>query len=218
MKIDCHVPDGTSGDWRVETFTVTEDDVRFHNLRAAIHGDSRFMRPGTYKRLMRGGTVVMSNTSSELHDHVEPVRLARGEVLINGLGLGVVLQGVIDKPEVTHVTVIEKSPDVIKLVAPTFFCGTLPQPMMPEKNKLESPIVYERDDKRLTVILADAYTWKPPRGVRYNVVWHDIWDNICADNLDGMAKLHRKYGRRCNWQGSWCKWECGYGRFGRYRR
>ena len=32
---------------------------------------------------------------------------------------------------------------------------------------------------------------------------HDIWDDICLDNLETMATLHRKYGRRCDWQGSW---------------
>jgi hypothetical protein len=34
------------------------------------------------------------------------------------------------------------------------------------------------------------------KGKRYDMVWHDIWDDICSDNLEGMAKLHRKYGDR----------------------
>jgi hypothetical protein len=86
--------------------------------------------------------------------------------------------------QVTHVTVIEKSPDVIKLVGPSFA------------------------DPRVTIIEADAYTYQPPKGIRYNAVWHDIWDNICGDNTEGMGKLHRKYGRRTDWQDSWCKAEC----------
>jgi hypothetical protein len=36
-------------------------------------------------------------------------------------------------------------------------------------------------------------------------VWHDIWLDLCTDNLEGMGKLHRKYGRRTDWQGSWEK-------------
>jgi hypothetical protein len=60
-------------------------------------------------------------------------------------------------------------------------------------------------DPRLTVICASAYDWQPPKGVRYNAVWHDIWDNLCTDNLVEMARLHRKYARRCDWQGSWGK-------------
>ena len=57
---------------------------------------------------------------------------------------------------------------------------------------------------------ADALEYKPPRGEQYDVVWHDIWPNICTDNLPEMHKLHRKYGRRCNWQGSWCRAEHEY--------
>ena len=63
-------------------------------------------------------------------------------------------------------------------------------------------------DCKLNIICADALEWKPPKGTRYNAVWHDIWDNICGDNLDDMKKLHRKYGRRTNWQGSWCRDQC----------
>jgi hypothetical protein len=37
------------------------------------------------------------------------------------------------------------------------------------------------------------------------VAWHDVWANICEDNLPLMARLHRRYGRRVNWQGSWSK-------------
>lgn len=41
MKLECKVPDGTSGNWTIETFTVSENDSGFKlwNLRAAIHGD-----------------------------------------------------------------------------------------------------------------------------------------------------------------------------------
>jgi hypothetical protein len=180
------VPDGTSGDWTVETFTVDEYDARMHQLRCLFGGyGSRGVRAGTYKRLSYKNSVVMSNTPAECADHWEPIHRATGHVLLNGLGLGVVLTAILEKPEVQQVTVIELSEDVITLVGPTF-----------------------TDDARVTIIHADAFTWKPPRGVRYDVVWHDIWNEICTDNLAEMATLHRRYGRRCNWQGSWSKWEC----------
>ena len=46
------------------------------------------------------------------------------------------------------------------------------------------------------------------KGMCWNVVWPDIWNDICADNLSEMEKLHRRYARRCDWQGSWCRVEC----------
>jgi hypothetical protein len=184
MEIQVDVPDNQSGAWSVQTFTISEEAARFENMRMSFTPGmaSRSLEPGTYKRLCRNGHVVMSNTRSEINDHRHFIRLAKGSILINGLGLGVCLKAILEKPEVESVTVIEKSEDVINLVAPTFI-----------------------DDKRVTIIHADALEWKPPKSVRYDCVWHDIWDNICLDNLLTMGTLHRKYGRRCEWQDSWCR-------------
>lgn len=180
------VPEGSSGEWYVEKFTVIDEDVRVHNMRCAFKPGMgrRIMRAGTYTKLLRHRHLVMSDTPAEAMDHRAPIRAAYGSVLINGLGLGVVLKGVLADPEVTDVTVIEKSPDVIALVGPHY------------------------SDPRLAIIEADAMEWRPPKGKRYGMVWHDIWDDICADNLPQMHKLHRRYGRCSEWQGSWCRAEC----------
>jgi hypothetical protein len=58
---------------------------------------------------------------------------------------------------------------------------------------------------RVEIIQADAFSWKPPKNIRYGMVWHDIWPNICGDNYPEMKTLHRRYGRKADWQGSWCK-------------
>ena len=92
----------------------------------------------------------------------------------------------LDKPEVEHVTVVELSKDVIALVAGHYKA---------------------RYGDRLTVVHADALDWKPPKGARYDAVWHDIWPDICGDNWETMKRLHRKYGRRCDWQNSWCRYQ-----------
>lgn len=206
MNIECKVPDGVSGDWRVETFKVSKKDADWHNMRASIHGDGRFITEGTYKQLMCRGSLVMSNTPSEISDLRSIISAAKGNVLINGLGLGIVLQAVLNKEEVTKVTVIEKEMDVIRLVAPTFI-----EKMSWITEKQQMYVVSE--DKRIRIYHDDAYTWEPPKGVRYDAVWHDIWENICADNLEGMKKLHRKYARRCDWQGSWCRYQCEHNRW-----
>ncbi len=174
------VPEGVCGNWRVETFSVSEDDSSRTMFRPG-----QFVPKGTYKRLMRGGTVVMSNTPMEIRTNWEIVRRARGHVLINGLGLGMVVHQILKKPEVESLTVVEASEDVISLVSPTYI-----------------------SDPRFSVIHADAFAYIPPKEVRFQAVWHDIWDYICADNLPEMAKLHRKYGRRTEWQGSWAKEIC----------
>ena len=179
------VPDGICGDWRVETFIVDPIKSEKSRLLSQFSGRDAYIPPGEYKRLMRKNTVVMSNTPMEIRTNINFIQNAKGHVLINGLGLGMVLTAILNKTEVESVTVIEASEEVIKLVAPSF-----------------------SDSPRVNIIHANAFDYKPLKGQRFNAVWHDIWDFICADNLPEMRKLHRKYVRRSDWQGSWCRTQC----------
>lgn len=181
------VPEGESGDWKVSRFTVTEHDEEIGRLRSLFSGRGRYCPAGTYTKLTRNGVIVMSDTPDEVRDHEYFIEEAEGNILINGLGLGMVLNGCLRKPEVAHATVIEISEDVIKLV------GNYYQTLYGD---------------RLTIVHADAMAWKPPKGVWYDYVWHDIWDSICADNLKEMTTLHRRYGRIAGSQGSWCRELC----------
>jgi hypothetical protein len=186
------VPDGSSGPWSVSSYKVSKDAETFGMLRAAFSSArGRYVPAGTYKSLNRNGQIIMSNTPDEIRDCSYFFYKARDRVLINGLGLGITLDVILNKLNeddsyaVKEVIVIELSQDVINLVAPTF-------------NK----------DPRVTIINADAYEYKPVG--RFDTVWHDIWDNITSENLPGMHKLHRKYGKKTDWQGSWCRERCEY--------
>lgn len=179
---DARIPEGACGDYRIEHFSVSEEQSR----RTAIRSwRDEFVPVGDYTRLMRKGTVVMSDTPMELRTNAPIIHAAHGDVLINGLGIGMVLRKILAKPDLRSVTVIEIAPEVISLVGPSF-----------------------SHDPRVQIIEADAFDFMPPKGVRYNAVWHDIWDFICGDNLPDMHRLHRKYGRRADWQWSWCRERC----------
>lgn len=178
------VPPGISGEWRVEKFTVNKEDAAWHNVRERIKGMGRVIHPGTYTRLVRGNSIIMSDTPAEIMDHMQFIRRATGTVLINGLGIGMCLKAVLMNPKVEEVTVVELSQDVLNLSAAHYA------------------------DDRVKFVHDSAFTFKPPRGKQYDAVWHDIWDDITDENLQEMAELHRKYGRRAAWQGSWCKAEC----------
>lgn len=178
------VPDGKLGDWSITTFTLYAADVMMGNLRAIRDGNPELVcPPGTYRRLHhRTRGVVMSNTPMEVHTALEAYHGAVGRVLINGLGLGMVLEGVLAKSGVTYVRVVELDADVIALVAPHF-----------------------AGDSRVEIIHADAYEYKPAKGEVFDFVWHDIWDTIDSDNLPLMNKLTRKYSRRTIRQGVWSR-------------
>ncbi len=170
------IPDGEIGSARVETFEVSPIDSA-----AALF--SRMTVPaGTYKKLLINGRIIMSDTPDELRSHYDFIHAATGNILINGLGLGCVLNVVRHKDNVQSITVVERNPDVIELVGPVF-----------------------ADDPKITIIQDDAFTFKPTVGEKYDVVFHDIWFDICTDNLPMMHTLHRRYGRFAKEQISWSR-------------
>lgn len=176
------VPEGSKGPWTISKFVIPEQPS-VALLRMAF--DGRGIRPGTYTRLShKSRGVVMSDTTAEQRDHSSFAWAARGHVLINGLGIGMCLAAALRKDIVTKATVVEIDQDVIDLVGPSY------------------------TDPRVEIIHCSAFDYVPPKGVRYGAVWHDIWDEITSDNLPEMHKLHRKYGRKADWQGSWARDLC----------
>ncbi len=174
------IPEGEFGPWKVDRFEVQEDDSG--RLFYMLQG--RDVPAGTYTRLWRSPrTVVMSDTPAEFDDHREfwsYVRWFGGSVLIHGLGLGCAVRMAL-QAGAERVTVIELDQDVIDHVAPHL------------------------NSNRVTIYQGDALTRKWPVGSRWTVVWHDIWDTICSDNLPEMHRLHRRFGGRSLWQGSWAR-------------
>lgn len=177
-----NIPNCEKGAWKVEKFTT--DRVDFSSL---LSGRNVPLNE-TYTKLTRNGVLIMSDTPAEMSDCVAPLINAKGSCLINGLGLGMILKNVLLKTEVTDVTIVEISQDLIDLISPHY------------------------KDVRITYICEDAFKYNIPKGKKYQMVWHDIWDNICVDNLPEMTKLHKKYCKKTEWQGSWCKRECLRGR------
>lgn len=182
------VPEGQKGKWKIERFIVSEQDEKMTHMQSIFSGGRGYVPAGTYTKLSCVGRgTIMSDTPDEKRDHLHAVWKASGHCLINGLGLGMVLNAVLQRNAtlpVTKVTVIELEQDVIDLVGPHYL-----------------------SDPRVEIVNASAFDYNPPKGEKYGMVWHDIWDNICGDNLPEMTQLKRKYGRRTDWQGCWGEYE-----------
>jgi hypothetical protein len=188
MQVIVDVPEGVAGDWRIEKITVSQVEADLFNFGNSLNGCSdRDIDPGTYTRLMYQGTVVMSDTPAEKRDHLEFISRAKGHILINGLGLGYAVEACGRKSSVQRITVIEKSSDVL-LLSKQHYLNKYPD--------------------KVEIIHADAFTWTPPKGARYDAVWHDIWNHIGSDNLKEMDQLHQKYKGISDWQGSWGRRDC----------
>jgi hypothetical protein len=182
------VPPGQQGVATVKHFEVSQKGSAFTAMRAAVRGTrDEFVPEGRYVRLEVKGTLMMSDTRMEQRTNYEVVRKAKGDVLIAGLGIGMVLVPILKNPDVKSVTVIEKYQDVVDLVVPAL------QAKLPEAFKLR-------------VIVADALEWMPPKGLKWDIIYFDIWPNLCVDNLKEITMLKRRFARRKNpgaWMGAW---------------
>lgn len=162
-----HLKDEKIGDWRIETFEIPEDYARMRNV--FIKNPLMKLEGGIYKKLInRIDGVVMSNTPMERKTHIEAINKAKGNVLVSGLGLGMYLQNIKDKEEVTSITVIEKSKEVIELIAKYF-----------------------KDCQKIKIINEDIFNYTPD--IKFEFAFLDIWSDISEDNLVEFDILREKF-------------------------
>ena len=181
FKVD--VPEGKSGEWEIKRFSVNNKEDRISQL-SSLFNSGRYTPPGKYTGLYRNKHIIMSDTPDEIRDHSYPLYHASGSVLIVGLGIGMVLNGILQRDEVKQVVVIEKSKDVLNLV-------------MDHYNK--------KYPNKIIFIHADIFDWIPPKNLYWDYIWFDIWDDLCTDNLEEMTKLARRFGRKAKEKGYWGK-------------
>ena len=120
--------------------------------------------------------VWMADTRAEILGHLPAINAinhlcdtqAEVRVLITGFGLGMIVGAALARPEVKRVDVIEIDPTVIKAMSQIW------------------------TDPRLHIIEADALEYTPAG--HWDYIWHDIWPEISADNVEQMKTLRAKYG------------------------
>lgn len=188
-------PPDSLGRFSIEVFRIPRDDpARLHYLQQG--GPLRDPGHGTFRRLIEHAPdgkrkLWMSDTRAEIIEHAPILsRLlaippgASARVLVNGLGLGVVVHAALMSEGVAHVDVVEKDTDVAQLIGRRFPAD------------------------RVTVTIGDALSAQWPDDARWDLAWHDIWENITYLNLAGMHQLTKKYRDRTGWQGCWQRDGC----------
>lgn len=139
------------GRWRVDAREAAEADALQRRWSPAAEG--RPLPPGEYRVLLIDGAFSMCDAPFMLRNYVPFVLEATGDVLLTGLGLGCVARGLLARPAVRSVTVLELLPEVIDLVGPA------------------------HRDPRVEVVPADALRWTPPPGRRFDTAMLDIDDD-----------------------------------------
>lgn len=173
---------------KLSTFEFSRKNDPISFMRSAMSGMT--LHDGKFVRLSVNGVLMMTDTQMEKNSNRTFCRMANGHVFIAGLGIGLILKNILHKlnsGEITKITVIEKYADVIYLVQPYF------------------------SHPNIEIINADIFDYQPPKGVKYDTIYFDIWPEICTDNLKEISTLHNKYKFRLNrsnpiaWMNSWMK-------------
>lgn len=153
---------------KVGNFYLKKFTIDINNIRAIMQG----IDPGNYISLYGEDGIIMSNTPMEKRTNLEFCEKAHGDVLIGGLGIGLIVLAIQDKEDVESITVIEKEKDIIDLV----------KPQLPLNNKVK-------------IINSDVYDWEPD-DKKYNCIYMDIWNFVNEDvYYNEMTPLVDKYDR-----------------------
>lgn len=184
------IPAGKSGNAEIRHVRVTEHDAMMSALRG------QHLNVGPLCQLLVDGQLVMSDGPEEHRSNTYAVQRAHGDVLVAGLGIGMILVPIVQKAEVRTVTVLESNPHVIRLVE---------EPLRDYLGWQHAP--------KLNVVQADVRTWRWSPGAAWDTIYFDIWEDICTDHLPEMTKLKRRYAKRRrstnpqSWMGAWSEAE-----------
>lgn len=182
------IPEGKSGNWGIRHRVITEEECRYEKEMAIYRRDwtCRGLQPGTYCTLYWGNgnrsEIMMSDTWLERYTNAELLQQASGDILIAGLGIGLVVVPLCNNDKVWHVTVVESNLDVVHLVLPYI------------------------NHTKLSLVVADIFTWNPEQ--KYDTIYFDIWATICGDNYPETKELHKRYKKwlkNGGWMQSWLR-------------
>jgi len=179
------VPVGQIGNARIRHYRQTEELAMVAKQRAMESmAIDEFKPPGVYAQLLIDNEVMMDDSPMERHTHAEALHHAKGHVLVGGLGLGMVTCGLLAKPGVEQVTVLEYSQNVISLVAPHVINFS------------------KQFNTGLNIVKANVFEYKTDE--TFDMIWMDIWLRRNPDNIKEMNVLNAKFNLSENgWRGCW---------------
>jgi hypothetical protein len=136
-RIKVNIPEAVSGDFRIEKIKTD------HYCGSDEPLD-------TYTVLFNPHHNIMQDTTREYKEHEQFLKDAHGDVLVAGLGIGMIHQSLIDNPNVKSVTIVEKYQEVIDMV-------------------------WEHcpKDGTFRLVHADIYEWQPDS--KWDMGWFDSW-------------------------------------------
>ena len=160
-------PNVESANWKIETFDITWPK----DFRAILYDG---IPCGKYVRLLckkpekfgMSQSCMMSDTPMECFTNQKFLNTAHGDILIAGLGIGMLPAALAEKENVTSITIIELEQEVIDLVEPLIR-------------------KYVKHQNKIKIVQGDANTYpKEQNDKTYDFVYLDIWDYFPGNTED----------------------------------
>jgi hypothetical protein len=179
-RVPASLPRQLFGPWYIDRHDLTTR-WPWDRLRRRAGFDTRTVlkrcTPATAHLSPQRWEIVMEDSAPELRMHLPIFNRGSGRVLVTGLGLGCVIRGLLAKPDVTHIDVVEIDPDILRVVGEEF-----------------------TGNPRVTLHCGDALTIRL-RG-KWDFAWHDLWTD--GPDLQSLhAELFVRFADVCGWQGAW---------------
>jgi spermidine synthase len=128
---------------------------------------------------------MMSDHESETITNQKFIDSAKGDVLIFGLGLGLIVFPLLKEKEINRVVIVELDEGLIEMVSPVIkFFGN--------SNKTE-------------ILQGNCFSWRTEE--KFDTIYFDIWEVINEKSFGEMEYLESKYRKNLKeggWIDSWC--------------
>lgn len=174
-----------SENYTIQRFSLNEQQVRrieIMTLRAPYfvrntppESDVEYVRLVT-----KDGDIMMSDTPMEKVTNQDVVFYSNGDVLIFGLGIGLIVLPILAKTNVKSILIVELDQGLIDIV---------------------SPILKQLDsENKITITQGDAFSYHDQleKGSMFDTIYFDIWVDINSENYAEQKLLHRRYNKFLN--------------------
>lgn len=181
-------PNIESENWSLNTFEVKPNDYHLIVKEQILPGKYVALRSKNLKKHnMILNNCMMSDTPVERFTNQAFINYAKDNILIAGLGIGMVPAALAAKKDVKTITIIELDQEVIDLIEPFI------RKYIPNQHKIK-------------IVQADAYTYPDTyTGEKYDFAWLDIWPEFpnSYEDYQMFEELFEKYNKimtvpRCN--------------------
>jgi len=164
--------DDTFGDYNIvidsEKYTASDQLKNFYNIKNDFEIFSDVY-------LNKEDKTIMCTTEFELLTNKPFLDNANGDVLIFGLGLGLIVFPILNDTDITSITIIENDESIIEYIG----------------NKI---LEYDTDNK-VTILSGDGYNYHTymDQNEKYDTIFLDFWVELNKENIEEITLVKENY-------------------------